>query len=182
MFDIIHLSAHSYVDFQYPDNSAIIFIKKDSTTDNLLQVKDIDRLTFDGQLFTLSACNTFYGKDNEGEGLSSIARSFIQAGAGSVIGSFWPVPDEISKVFMVDFYSKLKSGMQKDEALRATKLDFMSNDDLSSPLYRSPAYWSAWVIYGDTNAINNSRNEMLYLGIGLFCFCLLLVIKFSWIK
>ncbi|MEM9545651.1 MAG: CHAT domain-containing protein [Bacteroidota bacterium] len=181
-FDIIHLSAHSYVDFQYPDNSAIIFTKRDSTTDNLLQVKDIDRLMFDGQLFTLSACNTFYGKDNEGEGLSSIARSFIQAGAGSVIGSFWAVPDEISKLFMVDFYSKLKRGMQKDEALRATKLEFMTNDDLSSPLYRSPAYWSAWVIYGDISAINTSKNEMLYLGIGLFSFCLLLVIKFSSVK
>ena len=107
-YDVVHVSAHAYVDFQYPGNSAIIFSKKDSTTDNLLRVRDVDRLKLDGQLFTLSACNTFYGKNNEGEGLSSIARSFIQAGAGSVVGSFWSVPDEISKIFMIEFYSKMK--------------------------------------------------------------------------
>lgn len=177
-YDIIHLSAHSFVDYQYPSNSAIIFSKKDSLTDNLLQIKDVDRLSFDGQLFTLSACNTFFGKKNEGEGLSSMARSFIQSGAGSVVGSFWSVPDEISKSFMVRFYSKLKAGMEKDEALRATKIDFMTDDNLSSPLYRSPVYWSAWVIYGDTQSISASNTGLIYFGIGLFFFCMLLFIKY----
>ena len=166
-YDIIHLSAHSYVDFQYPSNSAIIFTKKDSLTDNLLRIKDVDRLIFDGQLFTLSACNTFFGKKNDGEGLSSMARSFIQSGAGSVVGSFWSVPDEISKSFMVRFYSKLKQGLTKDEALRETKIDFMTDDNLSSPLYRSPAFWSAWVVYGDTQQIGYSDKGLLFLGMGL---------------
>jgi len=179
-YDIIHLSAHSFVDYQYPSNSAIIFTKKDSLTDNLLRIKDVDRLTLDGQLFTLSACNTFFGKKYEGEGLSSLARSFIQSGAGSVVGSFWSVPDEISKSFMIRFYSKLKSGLPKDEALRATKIDFMTDDNLSSPLYRSPAYWSAWVVYGDTQSIGRKYNELLYLGIGLMCICMLLFIKFRY--
>jgi CHAT domain-containing protein len=178
-FDIIHLSAHSFVDYQYPSNSAIIFSKKDSLTDNLLQIKDVDRLSLDGQLFTLSACNTFFGKKNEGEGLSSMARSFIQSGAGSVVGSFWSVPDEISKSFMIRFYSKLKEGMTKDEALQATKVDFMTDDNLSSPLYRSPVYWSAWVIYGDTQSIYKSNNGMMYLGIGLIFFSALLFIKYE---
>ena len=178
-YDIIHLSAHSFVDYQYPSNSSIIFSKKDSLTDNLLQIKDVDRLSLDGQLFTLSACNTFFGKKNEGEGLSSMARSFIQSGAGSVVGSFWSVPDEISKSFMIRFYSKLKEGMGKDEALRATKIDFMTDDNLSSPLYRSPAYWSAWVIYGDTQSIYKSNSGLLYFGIGLFLLSILLLIKYK---
>jgi len=176
-YDIVHLSAHSFVDYQYPSNSAIIFSKKDSLTDNLLRIKDVDRLTLDGQFFTLSACNTFFGKKNEGEGLSSIARSFIQSGAGSVVGSFWSVSDEISKSFMVEFYKKMKQGQPKDEALRATKIDFMTDDNLSSPLYRSPAYWSAWVIYGDTKSIYHSTDKLIYLGIGLLCFIILLLVK-----
>jgi len=177
-FDIIHLSAHSFVDFQYPSNSSIIFSKKDSLTDNMLRIKDVDRLTLDGQLFTLSACNTFYGKKNEGEGLSSMARSFIQSGAGSVVGSFWSVPDEISKSFMVHFYSKLKEGLPKDEALQATKIDFMTDDDLSSPLYRSPAYWSAWVIYGDTQSIRKSKSWMMYFGLGILLLGILFFLKY----
>jgi len=166
-FDIVHLSAHSFVDFQYPSNSSIIFTKKDSLTDNLLKIKDIDRMRFDGQLFTLSACNTFYGKNNEGEGLSSMARAFIQSGAGSVVGSLWAVPDEISKAFMIRFYTKLKDGMSKDEALRATKLDYLTDDKLSSPIYRSPAYWSAWVVYGDSSAIKTSYTEYILVGLGI---------------
>ncbi len=177
-YDIVHLSAHSFVDYQYPSNSAIIFSKKDSLTDNLLRIKDVDRLILDGQFFTLSACNTFYGKKNEGEGLSSMARSFIQSGAGSVVGSFWSVPDEISKSFMVQFYKKMKSGQSKDEALRATKIDFMTDDNLSNPLYRSPAYWSAWVIYGDTQSIIDSSKKLVYIGIGVLSFCILLLVKF----
>ena len=177
-YDIVHLSAHSFVDFQYPSNSSIIFTKKDSLTDNLLRIKDVDRLTLNGQLFTLSACNTFFGKQNEGEGLSSMARSFIQSGAGSVIGSFWSVPDEISKSFMVRFYSKLKEGMPKNEALQATKIDFMTDDNLSSPLYRSPAYWSAWVIYGDTSSIKKTVNWKAYLGIGVLFLGILFLIKY----
>lgn len=172
-YDIIHLSAHSFVDFQYPENSSIIFTKRDSLTDHLLKVKDIDKLSLEGQLFTLSACNTFYGKKNEGEGLSSIARSFIQSGAGSVVGSFWSVPDEISKTFMVHFYSNLKKGMTKDEALRRTKMDFLIDDDLSNPLYRSPAYWSAWVVYGDTSPIGESNPTWPYFLFGAFFFLLL---------
>lgn len=178
-FDLVHLSAHSFVDLQNPGNSAIIFTKKDSLTDHLLQVKDVDRLKLSGQLFTLSACNTFFGKENDGEGLSSMAKSFIQSGAGSVIGSFWSVPDEISKTFMVHFYAKLKEGMTKDEALRETKIDFMTDDDLSSPLYRSPMYWSAWVTYGDTQSIYKSKNWMMYSGFGVLLLAFLLFIIFS---
>ncbi len=167
-YDIVHISAHSFVDFRYPSNSSIIFSKKDSLTDNLLQIKDVDRLTLNGQLFTLSACKTFFGKKNEGEGLSSMARSFIQSGAGSVIGSYWSVPDEITKLFMIRFYEFLKKGYSKDEALQKAKLDLITDDNLSSPMYRSPTYWSAWVIYGDTQSVSTTNNNWwLYLGIGL---------------
>lgn len=167
-FDIIHISAHSYINLDRPDKSSIILHKEDESTDNLIHTKDIRNLNLDGQFITLSACNTSFGKNHKGEGLASIAKSFTESGAGAVMGSFWPVPDEISKSFMSNFYKKLKSGLTKDEALQSAKLEFLTNDDKYSPMYRSPFYWSTWILYGDTDELLASKNKSYLLyGIGL---------------
>ncbi|MBK6894911.1 MAG: CHAT domain-containing protein [Flavobacteriales bacterium] len=48
-----------------------------------------------------------------GEGVRSLARSFMQAGARSTVSSLWKVDDLATKQIMVKFYEKLAEGMGK---------------------------------------------------------------------
>jgi len=177
LFDLIHVSAHSYLDANSPEESSIILHKENERSNNLLRMKDILGVDLNGQFVVLSACNTFFGKDQKGEGLSSIAKSFIETGAGSVMGSYWPVPDEISKTFMSSFYSYLKDGLDKDEALRAAKLQFLNSDDLVSPMYKSPFYWSSWVIYGDTSPLELTSSFIYYV-LGILIILIIVLLYF----
>ena len=63
-------------------------------------------LKLNGQLVFLSSCESAVGKYEYGEGISSIARAFIEAGAGGVIASIWKLNDEIIHPLVYSFYDK----------------------------------------------------------------------------
>jgi CHAT domain-containing protein len=143
---VVHISAHSCVDFNDSRNSSIVFTKK-ANNDNLINYDDISTLNLNSQLVTLSACNSSIGKLTESEGVSSLTKAFFEAGSNTVVGSFWSVPDQLSKIFMDEFYKNMSGGMNKDEALCAAKLEIMSkNSSLVNTAYKKPAYWAAWSI------------------------------------
>jgi CHAT domain-containing protein len=175
---IIHISAHSCVDFDDPRNSSIILTKK-GVSDNLISYDDITTMDLNSQLVTLSACNSSIGKVTESEGVSSLTKAFFEAGSKSVVGSFWSVPDQISKIFMEVFYNNMKKGMNKDEALRAAKIEIMSkNSSLVNPAYKNPAYWAAWNIYGDVSPLEIQKNwKWLYFGLGSLALLLFIVFR-----
>ena len=58
--------------------------------------------------------------------------------------------------------------MTKSEALQKAQIEYLSNDDISSPSVRSPFYWSGWAMYGSNDAISQGNNILTYtyLGIG----------------
>jgi CHAT domain-containing protein len=58
----------------------------------------IDRLNAD--LVTLSGCRTGQGQIRSGEGVLSLARAFMEAGAHNVVMSLWKTDDEASLEFM----------------------------------------------------------------------------------
>ena len=55
----------------------------------------------------LSACQTALGKEIKGEGLLSLTRGFMYAGASRVAATLWKVDDEASKELMILFYRKM---------------------------------------------------------------------------
>ena len=61
------------------------------------------------------------------EGIFGLRRAFQIAGAQTVIMSLWKVPDKETKELMIDFYSRLKTGESKSEALRNASLLMMNN-------------------------------------------------------
>jgi CHAT domain-containing protein len=70
------------------------------------------------ELVVLSACETGLGEVLRGEGVFGLRRSFILAGAKTLVMSLWKVPDEQTKELMVDFYRKMLAGKPRAEALR----------------------------------------------------------------
>ena len=113
-------------------------------------------MRLDSDLVVLSACETALGKEVDGEGIIGLTRAFQYAGARTVLASLWEVADESTAALMARFYSGLKDGLAKDEALRQAQLTFIagpvtvgSGEDAIERDLRHPFYWAAFQLYGD---------------------------------
>jgi CHAT domain-containing protein len=70
------------------------------------------------ELFVLSACRTALGDSDSELGFAGLA---LQAGSRSAIGTLWYVDDVATSAFFLQFYRYLDQGLQKADALRATR-------------------------------------------------------------
>lgn len=150
---IVHFATHGHLDDQFPLNSALVLSIpeefEEGRDNGLLQVWEIfERVRLDADLVVLSACSSALGEELGGEGLIGLTRAFQYAGARSVVASLWNVRDQATSELMLRFYSHLRSGLPKDEALRAAQVELIqgpvNGKDLSAPFY-----WAAFQIYGD---------------------------------
>jgi CHAT domain-containing protein len=145
----IHFATHGLLDERFPLNSAIVLTipakYEDGKENGLLQAWEIfEQVRVDADLVTLSACNTALGQELSGEGLIGLTRAFQYAGAHSLLASLWSVDDLRTMELMKRFYTGLRDGKTKDDALRAAQL-FM----IHSPSSSSPYYWAAFSLIGD---------------------------------
>jgi CHAT domain-containing protein/uncharacterized protein (DUF2164 family) len=170
-YGIIHLAMHGILNQQTPILSSLAFTENgDSTEDNFLEAWEISHLKLNAQLVVLSACETGYGKFQQGEGVISLARAFMYAGVPSLVVSLWQVNDASTAEIMQLFYANLAKGMDKAEALRQAKLKYIA--ECKNPMMTHPAFWAAFVQIGDSRpvkiATKGGGNWYLLVGIGLF--------------
>lgn len=147
-FKYIHLSTHSVTEEKQPMYSRIVFAQDDDPTeDGFLHAYEVLNLNFDADLVTLSACETGLGKLSHGEGLIGLTRSFMYAGAPSVLVSLWSV-DESTVYLMNFFYENLSKGMNKTESIRQAKLKLLHirEDGVS---FSHPFLWAPFVLIGN---------------------------------
>lgn len=150
-YQIIHLALHGLLDKNQPLRSNLAFsLDTIQEGDGFLHAYEITQLPLNADLVTLSACETGYGKFAEGEGVMSLARSFMYAGVPSLVVSLWKVNDQSTAILMEHFYKNLKDGLSKPEALRAAKLHYLEN---ASPLSAHPKFWSPFIQIGNTKAL-----------------------------
>ncbi|MPM34702.1 hypothetical protein SDC9_81289 [bioreactor metagenome] len=97
-------------------------------------------------LVVLSACETGIGDIIFCEGVYGFRRAFAIAGARALALSLWSIPDEETKDLMVIFYSFLKSGKGKSEAMREAQLALKRK-------YPHPYFWGAFILQGDASPI-----------------------------
>jgi CHAT domain-containing protein/Tfp pilus assembly protein PilF len=165
---IFHLAMHSVSDSSNSRYSYLLFnTLKDTMQDGRLYNYEISLSRVKSPMIVLSACNSGTGTLYHGEGLMSLARGFILAGASSVIMTLWEVNDEISADIISGFYHSLASGKNKDVALRHAKLKYLKG---SSPAYSNPYYWAAYEVLGITAPIKHN-----YVAAGLIIFALILI-------
>ena len=158
-YRILHLAMHTWVNEEEPLYTGLIFSQPiDSTEDGYLFASEIYTLQLQSELAVLSACQTGYGKLENGEGIMSLARAFRYAGCPNIITSLWQADDLPTRNIMLSFYQNLKNGMPKDEALRKAKQDF-----LSTALKKHPHFWGAFMLIGDAKPLNDSSGFPLWL-------------------
>jgi CHAT domain-containing protein len=164
-YGVIHLAMHGIVNPGMPILSSLAFSEnKDSLEDNFLEAYEISQLKLNADLVVLSACETGYGEFQEGEGILSLARSFMYAGAPSLVVSLWQVNDASTAVIMKGFYTKIAEGMSKDKALQEAKMDYLES---TVGVSGHPAFWSPFIQLGDSKAIElvPKSNKQLWIWI-----------------
>jgi CHAT domain-containing protein len=146
---IVHFAGHALLDDRPPFESSLALSIPESPRrgeeDGFLHSWEIlERLRWNTDLVTLSACGTALGKDMGGEGLVGLSRAFLLAGARTVLASLWAIGDRSTARFMPRFYELLRSGLSKDEALRRTQIEW-----LRDPKSSHPFHWAAFELIGD---------------------------------
>jgi hypothetical protein len=113
--------------------------------DGFLQARELRAMSLRLDLVVLAACRTAAGRARAGDHVRSLAYSFVEAGARSVVAASWEVPDQSTYELMRAFYAALRDGHSRVEALRLAKLDRLERGE-------PPSAWAALVLVGDGDA------------------------------
>jgi len=159
---ILHLAMHSLAS----ENSGMSpFFMLDTIANPLLERQmhdyEINALSISSPMVVLSSCETAGGELRSGEGIMSLSRSFLQAGAASVVHSLWPVEDSKSREVMIGFYGGIKRGQSKGKALSNAKRNYINQ---APPFYTHPYYWAAFQITGDSVPLRSKWTWPLITG------------------
>jgi CHAT domain-containing protein len=147
-FRIVHLAVHGIANAQFPDRAALILgTSTASNDDGLLQVREIRDLPLRADLVVLSACETGSGKLLGEEGIASLERAFLLAGAKAVVASLWSADDIYTVALMKRFYERLAAGSDKGSALRQAKLDLLQQFGDQA----LPVYWAGFALVGESS-------------------------------
>jgi len=104
------------------------------------------------RLVTLSACDTGIGEVRNGEGVYGLRRAFVLAGAETLVMSLWPVSDYIARHAMIAYYTGLRSGLGRGDALRQAKLATLKRSNRSHPYF-----WAGFIQSGEWANLDGKR-------------------------
>jgi CHAT domain-containing protein len=144
----VHFATHGFADSERAELSTLVlslFDEQGKRQDGFLRAHEIYNLNLPAELVTLSACETGLGKQVKGEGLVSLARGFMYAGAARVVVSLWNVNDRATAELMTRFYRKaLVEGARPAAALRAAQIEMWRDKR-----WEAPHYWAAFTLQGE---------------------------------
>ena len=135
---IVHVAAHATVDDVDPLFSTLKLAAGDIEAG---EIYDMDLGS--ARLVTLSACSSGLGRVAGGDEFFGFKRSFLVAGAKSLLVSLWPVADESTARLMEAFYRHRRE-KPAAEALQRAQVEMLARKDDAEPLY-----WAPFVLVGD---------------------------------
>jgi len=168
-YRFIHFATHGILsgDIPYILEPALVLTQPGNRNpeDGFLKMSEILELKLNADAVVLSACKTALGKEIAGEGVVGLSRAFMLAGSKSVIVSLWSVESNSTAVLMKSFYSHLKPGRSKEEALRLAKQELKNQSLISDDLSRGvkivgrdkktqtstahPFFWAPFILIGE---------------------------------
>lgn len=145
-YQVLHLAVHGIANVQFPHRAALVLgADPASGDDGLLQVREILNLKLTAELVTLSACDTAAGRLQGQEGIASIVRAFLLAGARTAVASLWAADDIFTTALMRRFYAQLGQGIDRASALRNAKLEMLERFGDQA----LPYHWAGFTMVGD---------------------------------
>lgn len=143
---IIHLAVHAIASNSSPDRAALVFLSDPQNgEDGSLYPPEIVQLPLNADLVVLSACDTAVGPVEGEEGISTLARAFLLAGARTVVSTLWTIDDDSTLYLMKTFYAELSRKKSAPEALRLAKKSMLKKFGLHKAV---PYYWAGFTLEG----------------------------------
>ncbi len=131
----LHLACHGLFRADNPLYSAL------QLGDGWLTAIDVLNLDLAGALVVLSACESGRSEILGGDELIGLARSFLGAGAVTLVVSLWLVQDEAAAELMADWYVRMATGRSRAAALREAQLALRERRP-------HPYYWAPFSLIG----------------------------------
>jgi CHAT domain-containing protein len=143
---VIHIAAHGVSSNASPERAALVLARSiNDENDGLLQAREISQMHLAAELVTLSACETGAGRLVGQEGIVNLVRSFLFAGARTVVASLWAADDVFTTSLMKRFYGNLAKGLDRGVALQRAKLELIEQvGDQAVPFY-----WAGFTLVGE---------------------------------
>lgn len=104
------------------------------------------------KLVVLSACETGVGEVKNGEGVYGLRRALMLAGAQTQVMSLWKVDDTATREWMTLYYTSLKQGLGRSEALRQVQLKM-----LQLKKWQHPNFWAGFISSGEWANLDGKR-------------------------
>jgi len=149
---LVHVASHGLFNEARPRYSGLVLsTDPEQGDDGFLSISEVLALELDCDQVVLSACASALGPHVSGEGRVGLTRSFIFAGARSVVSALWDVSGQETARFMELYYARLGTGgSDRDEALAAAKRA-MWHAEAEGVDPAHPAFWAAFVLSGAGN-------------------------------
>lgn len=141
---VLHVAAHAQVDELDPLMSKIL-LSNDPGESGFLEAREVYRIDLKNvSLVTLSACESGLGRIARGDEILGFTRSFLSAGASTLLVSLWPVSDRSTEILMSSFYRELGKGERAIDAMRTAQLEVLRRPRMSHPFF-----WAPFNLIGD---------------------------------
>jgi CHAT domain-containing protein len=145
---LLHFATHGLLDREDGLGCGLLMASQKGGDDlEVLEARELISMRIGAQMAVLSACDTGEGQNSGGEGLLGLTWAFRAAGCPSIAATLWSVEDESAGQLMTRFYTELRSGMRKDEAMRKAMLAVKA-------AHPAPFYWAAFQLYGETSPLS----------------------------
>ncbi len=174
-YKIVHFSGHSDIDNGDDSFNKLVF----ESTDSMAQfyAYELYNAQIPAEMVVLSSCHSAAGEIKDGEGVMSLARGFAFAGCPSTVTGLWEINEAAGSEIMKVFYSELKKGKSKSEALQIAQNHLIEENPIQ---FSSPYFWAGFVVIGNDHPIEISSSFMsiynkysLFLFVGLLAFGML---------
>jgi CHAT domain-containing protein len=139
----LHFATHGMLNENAPFYSSLVLTGGDKEEGQLF-ARDLLKEHLHAELAALSACETALGKRFDGEGLQGLSWSWFVAGVPSLVVSQWSVSDEATAKLMAHFWTEIKAGTPRAEALQRAQRMLLKDKKT-----RHPYYWAPFVLIGD---------------------------------
>ncbi len=139
----IHLATHGFLSDRRPLYSRIA-LAPGPDDDGWLHAFEVERLKLTSRLVILSACETAEAAERT-SGWLGLSRSFLLAGATSVVASFWVVDDEATRWLFPRFHRELANGLAPAMALQRAQVEILRNKRRGSLHFVHPFFWAGFI-------------------------------------
>ena len=152
---IVHLACHALADQAYGNFFGALALTPGSrgnsaaSNDGFLTLAEVCELDLRGnELTMLSACQTNYGPQQQGEGVWALTRGFLVAGSRRVMASNWVVDDEAAATLVYYFALNIAEGQKSGQLDYAQALHKAKQAVRKQTKWQNPYFWGTFVLVG----------------------------------